>query len=71
MEQIEGFEQFKSKVDKTNPGQYKISNQNSKPNGEDSPLDEIDIPLYSVDSLVRRADALQKTLSARNASGGK
>ena len=65
------LEEFKSKVDKTNPGQYKISNQNSKPNGEDSPLDEIDIPLYSVDSLVRRADALQKTLSARNASGGK
>ena len=65
------LEEFKSKVDKINPGKYKISNQNSKPNGEDSPLDEIDIPLYSVDSLVRRADALQKTLSARNASGGK
>ncbi len=65
------LEEFKSKVDKISPGQYKISNQNSKPNGEDSPSDEIDIPLYSVDSLVRRANALQKTLSARNASGDK
>jgi NADH-quinone oxidoreductase subunit G len=38
-------------------------------NGPDDPADEIDTPLYSVDGLVRRADALQRTLAARRAAG--
>ncbi len=38
-------------------------------NGEDSPADEIDTPIYSVDSLVRRATALQLTPAARRAAG--
>ena len=41
----------------------------SAANGEDDPADEIDTPLYSVDSLVRRAAALQRTPEARRAAG--
>lgn len=37
----------------------------AKPNGEDAPASEIDVPLYSVDGLVRRATALQLTDEAR------
>ncbi len=35
------------------------------PNGADSPAADIDIPLYSVDPVVRRAEALQLTPEAR------
>jgi NADH-quinone oxidoreductase subunit G len=38
-------------------------------NGEDTPADEIDVPLYSADSVVRRATALQMTPAARRAKG--
>jgi NADH-quinone oxidoreductase subunit G len=38
-------------------------------NGADQPEDEIDIPLYSVDGLVRRARALQLTPEAIRAAG--
>jgi len=44
------------------------SAKHSSPNGADSPDAEIDIPLYSVDGLVRRAAALQMTSEARRAS---
>jgi NADH-quinone oxidoreductase subunit G len=37
--------------------------------GRDDPADDIDVPLYSVDGLVRRAPALQMTPAARRASG--
>ncbi len=40
----------------------------AKPNGADAPAAEIDVPLYSVDSAVRRARALQLTPEARRAS---
>ncbi|MDH3553738.1 MAG: NADH-quinone oxidoreductase subunit NuoG [Gammaproteobacteria bacterium] len=40
----------------------------AKPNGEDSPIAEIDIPIYSVDSMVRRAPALQLTSEAKRAA---
>jgi NADH-quinone oxidoreductase subunit G len=36
--------------------------------GDDSPAAEIDIPIYSVDGLVRRASALQLTVEARLAA---
>lgn len=65
------LKEFKTKVEKIASGQYSVSGQLFKPNGKDSPKDEIDIPLYSVDSLVRRASALQKTLSAKNVNGNK
>ena len=48
---------------------YKASGKSAKVNGEDSPADEIDVPLYSVDGLVRRATALQRTTEARRAAG--
>jgi NADH-quinone oxidoreductase subunit G len=41
----------------------------AKVNGADQPEDEIDIPLYSVDGLVRRARALQLTPEAIRAAG--
>jgi NADH-quinone oxidoreductase subunit G len=41
----------------------------AKPNGADAPSEEIDVPLYSVDSAVRRARALQLTSEARRARG--
>ena len=47
---------------------YEGSNKIAKPNGEDAPADEIDVPLYSVDGLVRRAFALQHTDEARRAA---
>ncbi|MDJ0907183.1 MAG: NADH-quinone oxidoreductase subunit NuoG [Woeseiaceae bacterium] len=37
--------------------------------GEDAPAAEIDTPIYSVDSLVRRAAALQMTVAAKRAAG--
>ncbi len=41
----------------------------AKPNGADAPADEIDVPLYSIDSVVRRARALQLTPAAHRARG--
>jgi NADH-quinone oxidoreductase subunit G len=38
------------------------------PNGADAPSAEIDVALYSVDGLVRRAAALQKTPEAKRAA---
>ena len=42
----------------------------TKANGEDATAAEIDVPLYSVDGMVRRATALQLTASARQAASG-
>jgi len=47
------------------PGKHKLA----KPNAADLPSAEIDIPIYSVDGLVRRATALQLTSEARRARG--
>jgi hypothetical protein len=41
----------------------------AQPNGEDAPSAEVDTPIYSVDSLVRRATALQLTKVAKQAAG--
>jgi NADH-quinone oxidoreductase subunit G len=41
------------------------------PNGADEPDAEIDVPLYSVDGLVRRATALQMTPEAKRCKGNK
>ena len=38
-----------------------------QPNGEDAPDEDIDVPIYSVDALVRRATALQLTAEAQRA----
>ncbi len=51
------------------PAAYAGSGSHAKVNGEDRPDEEIDTPLYSVDALVRRADALQRTPAARRTDG--
>jgi len=61
--------EFKSLLGEVDRGSFQASGKFAKPNGEDSPADEIDTPLYSLDGLVRRANALQQTLSAKRASG--
>ena len=48
--------------------QYAGSGRIAIPNGEDEPAAEIDTPLYSVDNMVRRANALQLTPEARRAA---
>jgi len=75
---VEGFDyvtsedilaEFKSVLGDADAGSYKSGGKIAKPNGEDSPANEIDTPLYSGDSLVRRATALQQTLAAKRAAG--
>lgn len=62
------LEEFKSRLGDYDAGNaYKASGKFAKPGSGDAPSDEIDIPLYSVDALVRRARALQLTLSAKRA----
>ena len=53
----------------TGAGSYDAASKVSKPNGADAPDQEIDTPLYSIDSTVRRANALQQTLSAKRTTG--
>ncbi|MEO1201491.1 MAG: NADH-quinone oxidoreductase subunit NuoG [Pseudomonadota bacterium] len=48
---------------------YKPSASHAAADAADAPEDEIDTPLYSVDSMVRRARALQLTPEARRAAG--
>jgi NADH-quinone oxidoreductase subunit G len=40
-----------------------------RPNGEDAPANDIDIPIYEVDGIVRRATALQMTPEALRTRG--
>ena len=48
---------------------YAGSSRIAKPNGADAPSEDIDVPIYSVDAVVRRAHALQLTVEARRARG--
>ena len=41
----------------------------ARPNGADAPADDVDISIYSIDPIVRRARALQLTEAARRARG--
>jgi NADH-quinone oxidoreductase subunit G len=61
--------EFKSVLGDVGAGSYQSAGEIKKPNGEDAPANEIDTPLYSSDSLVRRANALQQTLAAKRAAG--
>jgi len=61
--------EFKSSLGEVGAGAYKSGDKLPKPNGADAPASEIDAPMYSVDSLVRRANALQLTLSAKHTAG--
>ncbi len=60
--------EFKEALGDVAAGSYSPRAKLTKPNGADAPSEEIDIPLYSIDGLVRRAHALQQTLSAKRAS---
>ncbi len=60
---------FRSVLGEVTAGSYKPGGKIAKPNGEDAPANEIDTPLYSGDGLVRRATALQQTMSAKRAAG--
>ena len=46
---------------------YKGTAPLARANGAESPADNVDIPIYSIDPLVRRAHALQLTDAARRA----
>jgi NADH-quinone oxidoreductase subunit G len=52
-----------ARADNAYGGDKKIA----KPNGADAPDEDLDMPLYSVDALVRRATALQLTAEAQRA----
>jgi NADH-quinone oxidoreductase subunit G len=60
---------FMSVLGEVDSGEYEATGTIAKPNGEDSPAEEIDTPIYSIDALTRRANALQQTLSAKRAVG--
>ena len=59
---------FRQAIGNADAGTYQAGGKAVQPNGADAANREIDTPLYSVDSLVRRARALQQTLSAKRAA---
>ena len=59
----------KQAIGDVEPAAFAGSASGAKANGEDRPSEEIDTPLYSIDALVRRADALQRTPAASRADG--
>ena len=61
--------EFKTTLGEVGAGVYKAGDKLPKPNGADAPANEIDLPIYSVDGLVRRASALQLTMSAKRDAG--
>jgi NADH-quinone oxidoreductase subunit G len=62
-------DELQAKLGEIVPQSYSGNTRPGKLNGEDAPGEEIDTPIYSVDSLVRRAAALQMTVAARRAAG--
>ncbi len=62
--------EFREKYGDVAAGRYEAGAGVAKAKGTDTLDDEIDTPLYSVDNVVRRANALQHTLSAKRAAGG-
>jgi NADH-quinone oxidoreductase subunit G len=59
-----------AKLGVVEPSSYSGKTRPAKLNGEDAPDAEIDVPIYSVDGLVRRATALQLTVAAKRKTGG-
>ena len=62
-------DELQSTLGTIEPASYSGRTKPGKLNGQDAPGAEIDTPIYSVDSLVRRAKALQLTVAARRAAG--
>ena len=48
---------------------YRRKEALQRPNGEDAPENDVDIPIYEVDAVVRRATALQLTPEAKRSRG--
>ena len=65
----EVLDECRSELGDVEAGTYESGSAVSKANGADNPADEIDTPIYSVDAMVRRANALQHTLAAQRAAG--
>jgi NADH-quinone oxidoreductase subunit G len=62
-------EEIVAKLGDVIPSVYAAKTKPTKPNGEDAPAAELDVPIYSVDSVVRRATALQLTTAGKQAAG--
>jgi NADH-quinone oxidoreductase subunit G len=62
--------ELSAKLGDVEPSSYSGKTRPAKLNGEDAPEAEIDVPIYSVDALVRRATALQLTVAAKKETGG-
>ncbi len=58
-----------AQVGDVEPSSYSGNTRPATLNGEDAPDAEIDVPIYAVDGLVRRATALQLTAAVRKGSG--
>ena len=62
------LDEIRSEVGEVRPDNaYRGSHAIPKPNGADEPGAEVDVPIYDVDPVVRRATALQLTPDARRA----
>jgi len=64
------LDELTAKLGAISPASYSGSTRPAKLNGEDAPEAEIDVPIYSVDGLVRRATALQMTVTAKRETRG-
>jgi NADH-quinone oxidoreductase subunit G len=62
--------EFKQQLGDIHPDNgYSNENEIAKPNGADAPAGDVETPIYSVDSMVRRATALQLTVEAQREAG--
>jgi NADH-quinone oxidoreductase subunit G len=65
-------EEIAAQVGEVQSGQvYAGTKMLAKVNGEDAPSEQIDVPMYEIDGVVRRATALQLTPEALRAGSGK
>ena len=63
------LDEFRAALGEVSASSYSGSAEAAKLKGADSPADDIDTPLYEVDSMVRRASALQLTPEGRRSAG--
>jgi NADH-quinone oxidoreductase subunit G len=64
------LDEFRGQAGEVKPdNRYTGTVRIGKPNGADEPGDEIDIPIYDIDPVVRRATALQLTPEAKRSAG--
>ena len=64
------LDEFKEQLGDIHPDNgYSNTSKIAKPNGADAPAGDLETPIYSIDSMVRRATALQLTEEARRAAG--